>query len=610
VFSAASRASAADGGASRASILPGQIAALVLVVAGAATALSIDLVETGGRIKGDEATYVSMALSAAADGDLVFERVDLDRFWRALRQGPEGIFLKTGPGDRLYYGKAYAYSVAAVPFVWLAGVNGLLLFNVLLLAATFLAAYAFLAARTPPTTALLVALAFLGASIVPLYIVWLTSEIFNFALIGLAYFLWFYKEVAPARRGRWADFLRGIGGDVLAAILFGIAVYSKPPNLPLIAPVVIYRLWRREWRGGMRAALVAGLATASAFGLTGLVSGDMNYQGGGVNRKTYYGRYPFDAPDATLANRGTSYATDTLAAEFTAEPGVAARRFAVNVQYFLLGRYTGLLAYYFPAVVVIGTCLLCWRRVLVWQWLILGAVGMAAVVMLLWLPFTWAGGGGAPGNRYFLSLYPALLFVLPPVSSVSLGIGAWAGALFMAPLLVNPFVTSLRPWQHAAHGLFRWLPVEVTMANDLPIMIDPHRGRVPVAPVAGEPEIFLYFLDDRVSRDPGRMWVAGGSRTEIIVRAGEPLSTLRVTLRAPVANRVWLGAGRGRRDVQIAPDETVVVAVQAMSRPSRAGHAHLLSIETETGFVPHLVDPASNDRRFLGVEFIIAGHAR
>ncbi len=86
----------------------------------------------------------------------------------------------------------------------------------------------------------------------------------------------------------------------------------------------------------------------------------------------------------------------------------ATRVMADNARYFVFGRYTGLLPYYLPALVAAACCLVFWRRVLLQQWLTLGAIAIAIVGMLIWLPFTWAGGGGAPGNRYFLCLYPAL----------------------------------------------------------------------------------------------------------------------------------------------------------------------------------------------------------
>ena len=34
---------------------------------------------------------------------------------------------------------------------------------------------------------------------VPIYLVFLAPEIFNFTLVTVAYFLWLYKEVAPAK---------------------------------------------------------------------------------------------------------------------------------------------------------------------------------------------------------------------------------------------------------------------------------------------------------------------------------------------------------------------------------------------------------------------------
>ena len=132
-------------------------------------ALNIDPPRTGIGLKGDEATYVSMALSAAYDGDLVFQRKDLERFWATYQCGPDGIFLKRGklarlqisarppfvrlmqyadaPGDTLYYGKAFIHAVFAAPFVRLFGVNGLPLFNVLLLALVAFAGYRFALAR-------------------------------------------------------------------------------------------------------------------------------------------------------------------------------------------------------------------------------------------------------------------------------------------------------------------------------------------------------------------------------------------------------------------------------------------------------------------------------
>ena len=237
---------------------PGALTAAVLLIVSLAAALTVDVVKTSFGIKGDEATYVAMALSLAYDHDLSYERRDLDRFFGLYRAGPDGIFLKRGAqwhvrlrssppyihvsrgpdprSDRLYFGKALIYPAVAAPFVRLFGLNGLLVFHVLLLFGVCVCGYLFLAAQSPPGPALVFTLAFVGATVVPVMAVFLTSDIFNFALVFFAYFLWLYKEVAPPGGSR---FLRSAGSDICAAILLGLATYSKPHNALLASPLVV-----------------------------------------------------------------------------------------------------------------------------------------------------------------------------------------------------------------------------------------------------------------------------------------------------------------------------------------------------------------------------------
>ena len=133
------------------------LTAVILFIIGMAAAISVDVVRDAYDIKGDESTYVAMTLSLAHDGDLSYQRRDLERFWGIYKKGPEGIFLKRGKqfrvrlrasppfvrvynetpeprSDRLYFAKAMIYAVAAAPFVRLLGMNGFLVFHVLLLA--------------------------------------------------------------------------------------------------------------------------------------------------------------------------------------------------------------------------------------------------------------------------------------------------------------------------------------------------------------------------------------------------------------------------------------------------------------------------------------------
>jgi hypothetical protein len=245
-----------------------------------------------------------------------------------------------------------------------------------------------------------------------------------------------------------------------------------------------------------------------------------------------------------------------------------------------------------------------WRETLVSQRLLVLALAVAAIGMMIWLPYTWAGGGGAPGNRYFLSLYPAVFFVMPPVTSLRVALVPWVGALFMAPLLANPFYTSTHPWQETSRGLFRGLPIELTMVNDLPVMVDPGRGHVPFGT---DPRILLYFMNAAAWPDDQGFWVAGDAHAEVVVRAGERLKGLTMTVHAPQPNTVHLDAGAGGTTLGLARGETATIFLPAESRLSRGGFAFVLSATTERGFVPHLVDPLSPDGRFLGVQVRMAG---
>ena len=76
--------------------------------------------------------------------------------------------------------------------------------------------------------------------------------------------------------------------------------------------------------------------------------------------------------------------------------------FPHNVGYFLFGRHTGFAAYFLPGMMAILLFLAATRDRAMWQWLTLAAGVITAVVLLIYMPFTWSGGGGPVGNRYFL----------------------------------------------------------------------------------------------------------------------------------------------------------------------------------------------------------------
>lgn len=609
--------------------------ALFLLVACLWAALTVDPIRTGFGIKGDEATYAAMALSAAYDGDLAFERKDLERYWAVYQCGPDGIFLKRGkllrlkllpkppfvrlvtwgdaPGDRLYFGKAFLHAVLAAPLVRLLGMKGLLVFNVLLLAGIGLCGYRFALARAPGPAATTFTLAFFGASIVPTYLVWYTPEIFNLSLVFFAYFFWLYKEVAPPRSGRFASLLRGPGSDVLAAILLGMVTFSKPLNVLLIGPLVLLLWWRRRWGTGLLVGVVFAVTVASLFSVNAGVSGEFNYQGSdaadGNNRKAFYTWFPFANPEATFetARGGSSRVTNDADTDSVFERGVFLPRLARNSYYFLVGRHAGFVPYFFPGVVVLG--LWAWkpREIRIWQVLTLLGVAGSTLAVIVMLPYTWAGGGGPPGNRYFLNFYPALFFLLPPLGSVRPAFAAWVGGtLFTAQSLVNPFVASKQPQIIVDHGAARMLPIELTMVNELPINLDRLRCRLLVGK---DPTLSLFLIDENVyPPEPAGIWVHGQRRGDIIIRTTAPLSGLRVSLSSPVPNTVWVSFEGRSTTVDLKPGEGVDVLMSSTGGVyADRGYGHVLSVKTTNGFVPMNTYIGSEDNRYLGVLMRLQG---
>ncbi len=543
---------------------------LLVTVALGAAALAIDLSRrTGGRFWGDGATFYGMALSLAEDGDLRYEAKDVLRIRREYSFGPQGIFLKRASGGltldppsgfpwvrrvtpdepRLYYAKAYIYALLAAPLVGLLRTNGLLLANATFLGLALWLGYGELRRRTSPGRALGLTLVLFLATVTPLYLVWLTPEIFSLGIVTAGLVAW--------RRGR----------PLLSAALLGIVTYAKPTNLLLAIPLGLEPLLessgagpRSRWRGLLESLLRGAVMAATVFVLFGVnwaATGEMNYQGG--ERKTFDRKYPLEDHGLTFDNTGFWMTTEhvgplvegqdeALQSERTDPVRGAAelrRSFLRNLGYFWVGRFGGAVAYFFPAVLAIVLFLAAGPRDRP-GWLALLAL-LASYVFYIWLiPANWYGGGGAVGNRYFLNLLPLVLFIVPPRREAVVVVGgAVAAAVFLLPILEAPVRHSLNPGQHATYAPFRLLPAELTELNDLSVFTVPWRKKRPFGDTEGnrreqrpaDPNAYyLYFPDDgtygkETAFGGEGFWLCGGERAEVILRALEPIRrmTVRVT---------------------------------------------------------------------------------
>lgn len=595
-------------------------------------AISIDIVKaSNGGFFGDAATYYTLGHSLASDFDFEYQRGDLTRIWEEYPTGPEGLFLKRSSDGRLFFAKAYIYPLLAAPFIWLFGTNGFLVLHALLMTACFLCAYAYLAARSHPVGALVFAAAFLFVSLVPIYMVQLAPDFFIFAVVLIGYFFWCYKEVSgpaadlrPTLRTRW---LLSTRSDVVAAVLLGIGFFAKPTNILLIGPLLVSAGLRGQWKRAFNIAAVFAATAAALFALNVAITGEWNYQGG--ERKTFYsqdgvgfeGGFPYQHDSANFDTVGLGrVGGGSFSVLFTRDALLEV--FPHNLWYFVFGRHTGFAVYLFPGFMAVLLFLAATRDRAMWQWLTLAAGVGTAVVLLLYMPFTWSGGGGPVGNRYFLGTYGVFLFLVPPLQTAVAGLLTLAvSGLFVMPLLSNPFYTSTHPADHSKAGLFRYLPTELTMVNDLPINVQPTRIR---QPLGGTPPVFAYFIDDNIyNREGDAFWVKGESTADVLLRAPikpeadaagvreatslliEKLTVILET--GPLPNRVTIDTGSEERVIDMAAgsQQTIELAmthgVPYKYHPDfPTNYVYMVSISSSTGFVP-MFENGANDSRFLGV---------
>jgi hypothetical protein len=177
------------------------------------------------------------------------------------------------------------------------------------------------------------------------------------------------------------------------------------------------------------------------------------------------------------------------------------------------------------------------------------------------------------------------------------------------------------PSDHSKAGLFRWLPTELTMVNDLPVNVSPSRVR---QPLGGTPPVFGYFIDDNVyNREGDAFWVKGQSSADILLRApialesaaaGEqPATSLRIDRLTVIletgakASRVTVETGFETRVIDMAAGSRQTFELE-MPRgvPYKyhpdfpTNYVYMLRISSSTGFVP-MFETGAPDHRFLGV---------
>jgi hypothetical protein len=198
---------------------------------------------------------------------------------------------------------------------------------------------------------------------------------------------------------------------------------------------------------------------------------------------------------------------------------------------------------------------------------------------------------------------------MPVLTRLWVAFVPWAvGALFTAPLVLNPFYASFYPGRYAQHGPLRWLPVELTLVYDWPINTDSSRVRVWFGDYEGRkgPGFQIYFFDDNAYPPEGdkTFWVKGESRAEFLIKTDRAMSQAVVLLTAgPIPTDVVVTVGRRTQRVSLKAGERqrVIFRLDPGFPYQATWPVWTAAVSSSRGFVPLFHESGSTDARYLGV---------
>ncbi|MCH9651615.1 MAG: hypothetical protein K0U98_25540 [Deltaproteobacteria bacterium] len=553
----------------------------------------LTLVKPGlpATLKADESAYYLMALSLAHDGDLRLETEDQERLFAEFPfRWSSNLIVMTDDGWKTaFYGKPFIYSLFASPFAYLFGANGMVFFNMALLVAMMWLGTLHLKRYNDPALAALFACGFFLLSSAFAYVFWLQTEVFNMAAIAFCLYLGLHRsptskagdpsqadartdtkkdpfpKLAP-RKTRWRRL--ALLGMVVSGASLALAVYNKPVFLAFCLPILVSQVRRRRWSSAAAWVLGLALGLGGTAGLSVALTGHPSpYLG--VARQGVTVCEPDTLPVKPIvredpkagAIKGTGSPTGNAWWWLFRIPDLAPAELAENFSYFLWGRHTGLLLYLPFAALAVLLFLFHGRRSLE-GWSLLAALVIVGAFFVIFIPFNWHGGGGFIGNRYFVNVYPAFLFLITSLKPRwFLPVGFSLAGIFLAPILFTPLVTpgpepTLQA--HVRNAPFRFFPLELSLRN----VPGYHRRPIVDGRVIGR--------KDQVLPHGERLWLRGADRVELWMVTSNPIDQAVFQLRnlAP-ENRFEVEMEEAREVLEFQTGEEVRRITLVPGRPGR-----------------------------------------
>jgi len=566
------------------------------VLAAVAFSFSVDLPKRhAGGFKSDESTYFAITQSLAFDQDLHYELRDLQRISSRFITGPMGIFLTKKPDGKIAFAKSFAYPLWAAFFFRLFDTHGLLLFNALMLVACLLMSFMMLRLNNTIPFSLGLAIVFTGASVVPVYLWWITADLFNYFICFSGLFFFFY----PFKRPAW---------QAAAGFFFALAIYSKPTTALPLAIIALLLLMRKKFKKFFLLCL-CGFLTLSALTLFGISqSGDVNFMAG--DRRSFHHEYPLQKPGITFENAQNS--VKMSADDYWDRFYISPRLVASNLFYFFFGRFSGLFIYFFFAVMAL--VLFFFRKKTDQEWTLFIAISCAILVFITLIP-NYFGGSGTVGNRYFMTIYPLFFFLIYPISikEKHILIPCVAGILFILPIVMDSLYMSATPRYPAISGLARFFPPEKTLFQSLPTNENFRAfGRWFGSPAK---RFQVFFLNDnfRIDQEDSKIfWTQPNPehQLEAFLVTKQTVKTWSINIQnIPLDNQISIRIDDQHKKLILSPQTQYTIDIKPTLAPLRVDNVFVyhLTIRCTNDFVPYLADFNNTDlsHRGIAVQLII-----
>lgn len=541
-----------------------------------------------GWFYADESSYFSITQSIACDYDIKYTRDDIIRIREKFPDGPQGLFLKKGTDGDIYYAKSYAYPLFAAPFYRLFGLNGIFFLNGLMLFFALYMGYLLLKQYHDEWKSFIFSCIFIFSTVTPVYLSWITADLFNFFTLFAGLFFFFYK------------FSSFRGGFYLSAVFFAMSAFSKPNMVVPIGVIYLILLLRREWKKFIVLVLIAGVICSLFLGYYYFQTGEFNYQAG--IRKSFYHKFPFERSDYRFEEMGHGMSLDNYGDRYYVSPKIV----VANIFYYFFGRYSGMGIYFSSALFLL--ILFFFQKKKPEDWVVLAAISAGILLYVIGTPDNYLGGSGTVGNRYFLTLFP-LFFFLGYKTRIfkSMMVPAIVGAVMLTSVFAFSAYRS-SPAKFAGLTFpINMFPPEKTQYNSLPFNENPHARR---REIFNSPfRHWLYFINEQFWPKEGNcFWTYGDGKQELFLLAEKHVKEFSfIIINGPDENRVYVEVDGKEKSTVLKARERRVITIKGhegfVSDKNR--YLYYVKVGGDESFKPFYTDENSKDPRLLGINIEI-----